>query len=76
MAHGPQQRSYKIQQNLQNNLGVEISKDDPTTIYELQERLGKVSAVCANQFFILQGFILCLSVKLNFACVGFIWLRL
>ncbi len=42
MAHGPQARSYKIQQNLQNNLGVEIFKEDPTTIYELQERLGKV----------------------------------
>lgn len=40
MAHA--QRGFKIPPNL--NLGVEISKEDPVTIYELQERLGKVGS--------------------------------
>jgi hypothetical protein len=43
MAHAGAQRSYKLQESIQRTFGVEISKDDPTTIYELQERLGKVS---------------------------------
>ena len=35
-------RRDKMQKAVEKDLGVEISKEDPTQIYELQERLGKV----------------------------------
>lgn len=41
-------KKERVQRAVENNLGTEISKEDPSAIYELQEKLGKVPvSACA-----------------------------